>query len=156
MKLHRYFIVIGFAFSCAPLRYNYYFDFQQTAPSKIPVSESNRIIPAPRQDALGVSTVRVADLSTTNASRKTIASIKSLYDRNQLAPIRTTKGQKKEAVNYAVAESSGRMDTDVRRSIIFGASGLVALFIGGQLFWVLGSLCLVIALIFGIKWVLRH
>lgn len=47
------------------------------------------------------------------------------------------------------------MDADLQRSIIFGASGIVALVIGGQVFWVLGSLSLLIGLIFGIKWLLR-
>lgn len=43
----------------------------------------------------------------------------------------------------------------LRRSAIFTAAGLVALIIGGNLFWVVGSLCLMIGLIFAIKWLLR-
>lgn len=46
-------------------------------------------------------------------------------------------------------------DRDLRRAAIFGAGGLVALVIGGNLFWVVGSLSLLIGLIFAIKWLLR-
>ncbi len=46
-------------------------------------------------------------------------------------------------------------DPDLRRAAIFGAGGLVALVIGGNLFWVVGSLSLLIGLIFAIKWLLR-
>lgn len=46
-------------------------------------------------------------------------------------------------------------DPDLRRAAIFGVAGLVALIIGGNLFWVVGSLSLLIGLIFSIKWLLR-
>lgn len=46
-------------------------------------------------------------------------------------------------------------DPDLRRAAIFGVAGLVALVIGGNLFWVVGSLSLLIGLIFAIKWLLR-
>lgn len=46
-------------------------------------------------------------------------------------------------------------NTDAKRSVIFLAGGLVALLIGGQVFYVAGSLSLLIGFIFGIKWLLR-
>jgi hypothetical protein len=48
-----------------------------------------------------------------------------------------------------------REDPELRRSAIFTAAGVVALIIGGNVFWVVGSLCLMIGLIFAIKWLLR-
>ena len=49
----------------------------------------------------------------------------------------------------------GHMDNDLKRSIIFVTAGLFALFIGGTVFWVLGSLSVAIGIIFGIKWAVR-
>lgn len=46
-------------------------------------------------------------------------------------------------------------NADAKRSVIFLAGGLIALLIGGQVFYVAGSLSLLIGFIFGIKWLLR-
>ena len=46
-------------------------------------------------------------------------------------------------------------NADAKRSVIFLVGGLIALLIGGQVFYVAGSLSLLIGFIFGIKWLLR-
>jgi hypothetical protein len=66
---------------------------------------------------------------------------------------------KDERVKTEIAQSPAAMsikeEPGLRRSIIFTAGGLVGLLIGGSVFWVVGSLSLMIGLIFFIKWLLR-
>ena len=50
----------------------------------------------------------------------------------------------------------GSMDKDLKRAILFGAVGLVALIIGGNAFQVIGGLSLLIGLVFLIKWLVRQ
>jgi len=79
------------------------------------------------------------------------------------APVGKSKVQKKlpastPAVQRNVPDEpavSNDMPADLKRSVIFLAAGAIALIIGGQVFWVAGSLSLLIGLIFGIKWLLR-
>lgn len=54
-----------------------------------------------------------------------------------------------------VEKDSNWLKPDLMRAAIFGAAGVVLLFIGSDTFVVLGTLSLMVGLIFAIKWLLR-
>lgn len=55
-----------------------------------------------------------------------------------------------------IAEASKAMDQDLKMAAIFGAVGLVALIIGGDVFWVIGGIALLIGVVFFVLWLSRQ
>lgn len=52
--------------------------------------------------------------------------------------------------------TAGGMDHDLKLAAIFGAVGIVALIIGGDVFWIIGGIALLIGVIFFVKWLVRQ
>jgi uncharacterized membrane protein len=52
--------------------------------------------------------------------------------------------------------ASGGMDHDLKLALIFGAIGIVSLIIGGNVFWIVGGILLIIGVIFLVKWLIRQ
>lgn len=85
-----------------------------------------------------------------------------------------TKGEKRELKKEAVksiksyvkavkagdhdkaSEMAKAMDKDLKFAAIFGAVGIVAAIIGGDVFWVISAVAWIIAVIFFIKWLVRQ
>jgi hypothetical protein len=55
-----------------------------------------------------------------------------------------------------VAEAAQRMDHDLKLAAIFGAVGIVSLLIGGDVFWVIGGIALIIGVVFFVMWLTRQ
>jgi hypothetical protein len=53
------------------------------------------------------------------------------------------------------AQASG-MDHDLKLAVIFGAIGIVGLAIGGDVFYIIGGIALLIGVVFFVKWVIRQ
>jgi hypothetical protein len=53
-------------------------------------------------------------------------------------------------------EATQAIDKDLKLAAIFGAVGLVALIIGGQVFWIIGGIALIIGVVFFVKWLIRQ
>jgi hypothetical protein len=62
--------------------------------------------------------------------------------------------EKKDGVNSV--EATQAIDQDLKLAAIFGAVGLVALIIGGQVFWIVGGIALIIGVVFFVKWLIRQ
>lgn len=60
--------------------------------------------------------------------------------------------------NAAVAPhmAPGGLDHDLKLAAVFGAVGLVGLLIGGNVFWIIGSIALIIGVVFFVKWLMRQ
>lgn len=138
---------ILFLCSCSSPRYTYFFNQPPATASEIkPVAVTETITPPPPGQFSASSSPTVSPAARTPAViAKPVDSPKE----------KGTTITERKANNVKSVKAKGGMDADLQRSIIFGASGIVALVIGGQVFWVLGSLSLLIGLIFGIKWLLR-
>lgn len=65
------------------------------------------------------------------------------------------KNQKKVASATAVAGQGG-MDHDLKLAAIFGAVGVVGLLIGGNFFYVIGAIALIVGTVFFVKWLMRQ
>jgi F0F1-type ATP synthase assembly protein I len=60
---------------------------------------------------------------------------------------------KKENLKSA---SSNQMDEDLKLAVIFGAVGIVGLIIGGDVFYIIGGIAMLIGVVFFVKWVIRQ
>jgi hypothetical protein len=65
------------------------------------------------------------------------------------------KDQKKSLAPNSVQSTQG-MDNDLKLAAIFGAVGIVALIIGGDVFWIIGGIALIIGVVFFVKWLVRQ
>jgi hypothetical protein len=62
----------------------------------------------------------------------------------------------KSVKDAKVVNVSGGWDHDLKLAAIFGAVGLVALLIGGNVFGVIGAISLIIGVVFFVKWLIRQ
>jgi hypothetical protein len=63
---------------------------------------------------------------------------------------------KKMNDNPTAVEETKAIDRDLKLAAIFGAVGIVALIIGGQVFWIIGGIALIIGVVFFVKWLIRQ
>lgn len=61
----------------------------------------------------------------------------------------------KKEMSVTAVQRTG-FDHDLKLAAIFGAIGVVALFISGNAFYVIGAIALIIGLVFFIKWLVRQ
>lgn len=145
--------------SCSTPRYAYYFDRHQytTGKSVVTVPMNEFLLP-PNQAVLTVSAVAEVEVMPMNVTPKPESReieedlpVTERKERKVLLPQNRAKTQM--SIPQAPAST---LDRDLKLSIIFGASGIVGLIIGGSVFWVLGSISLLIGVILLIKWVVRQ
>lgn len=63
---------------------------------------------------------------------------------------------KEQKKNLSIEATQAGMDNDLKLAAIFGAVGLVAMFIGGDVFWIIGGIALIIGVVFFVKWLVRQ
>lgn len=68
--------------------------------------------------------------------------------------VKDQKMNKKMGVESAAASKG--MDNDLKLAAIFGAVGFVAMLIGGNVFWIIGGIALIIGVVFFVKWLVRQ
>lgn len=62
----------------------------------------------------------------------------------------------KDGDKVAAAELKQAMDNDLKFAAIFGAVGITALIIGGDVFYIIGGIALIIGVVFFVKWMIRQ
>ena len=145
-------IFLGFV-SCSPVRYHYFFDRPGKAVTKTTLSDLPANTSLDESVVLSETSLEASTAVSITNSPGIISSIRQTHKPNGAANL--TPKQKVQTPMPPKSEK-GHMDNDLKRSIIFVTAGLFALFIGGTVFWVLGSLSVAIGIIFGIKWVVRQ
>lgn len=63
---------------------------------------------------------------------------------------------KKAGDDVKAAEAAAAMDHDLKLAAIFGAVGIVALIIGGDVFWIIGGIALIIGVVFFVMWLSKQ
>lgn len=77
--------------------------------------------------------------------------------RNHLrSEIKTYVKEKKENLAPKTVQATNAMDNDLKLATIFGAVGIVALIIGGDVFWIIGGIAMIIGVVFLVKWLVRQ
>jgi hypothetical protein len=64
------------------------------------------------------------------------------------------KSKKNESVESV--SSAKAMEHDLKLAAIFGAVGIVGLIIGGDIFYIIGAIALLIGVVFFVKWLVRQ
>lgn len=93
---------------------------------------------------------------STNSSpvRKTYAQMTKSERKEFRADVKKYIKEKKESIK--AAKKTNAMDNDLKLAAIFGAVGLVALIISGDVFYILGGIAMIIGVVFFVKWLVRQ
>jgi hypothetical protein len=128
---------------------------------KVPAAPAESIRPAIQPEELTASTevvpvvsevtppaeVRKTYLQMTKAERKELR-------QNLKAAIKASIKAKKMAPESV--QGTNAMDNDLKLAAIFGSVGIVALIIGGDVFWIIGGIAMIIGVVFFVKWLVRQ
>ncbi|MBY0435811.1 MAG: lipoprotein [Cyclobacteriaceae bacterium] len=151
--------------SCSAPKYSYNFDHHNYYAGKkskaAEVAESPLAVdPATLTASVEAQLVVLAEASAVSAAPKTFAQL-SKTERKQVR-----KEIKKEIKKYVAAKKENRpttvqaskagMDNDLKLAAIFGAVGIVGLIIGGNVFWIIGGIAMLIGVVFFVKWLIRQ
>jgi hypothetical protein len=164
---------VAFMASCSSPKYTYNFDHYNYNAGKKKVSSvvneavANDGPQAIQPELLMASTTNEIPsveiiLLTTEAKaapvKKTYAQM-TKTERKELrtylkAEVKSSIKAKKESINSAT--SAKGMDGDLKLATIFGAVGIAGLIIGGDVFYIIGGLALLIGVVFFVKWVISQ
>jgi PBP1b-binding outer membrane lipoprotein LpoB len=70
--------------------------------------------------------------------------------------IKTYVKEQKKNLSVESTKATAGMDNDLKLAAIFGAVGIVAMFIGGDVFWIIGGIALIVGVVFFVKWLVRQ
>ncbi|MBL7871961.1 MAG: hypothetical protein JNM78_10145 [Cyclobacteriaceae bacterium] len=125
-------------------------------PQHAPVHTTEIILASTSSTPLGISNAARLEpegtktyIQMTKTERKALRS----HVRNE---IRTYAKQQKSLRVESDQSIKGGMDNDLKLAAIFGAVGIVALIISGQVFYILGGIALLIGVVFFVKWLIRQ
>lgn len=165
--------------SCSAPKQAYYFDhydyyagkkkslgtqeqIAQGEPSEIVMSEAQTPL-AVEESTLVASVSEEAVALAPNAPTEKAKSYKEMtkaekkeFRKDAQKLIKTYIKAKKEGDKVAAAEAAKAMDKDLRFAAIFGAVGIVSMLIGGDVFYVIGAIALIIGVVFFVMWLTRQ
>jgi hypothetical protein len=159
-------------FSCSTPKYTYYFDHQDYNAGKkqlvkdlaendgaikeeIPIQLDPETLVASTEKSAGIFTE--ANTNEPNKSYKEMSKAeKKEFRKEAKTLVKTYIKAKKSGDEIKAAEAAAAMDHDLKLAAIFGAVGIVALIIGGDVFWVIGGIALIIGVVFFVLWLSRQ
>ena len=160
----------AFMASCSSPKYTYNFDHYNYNAGKKKTSSINEValIEGPQAiqpEMLTASASTAASTGEVSATEVKSAPIKKTYaqmnrtERKELrtylkADVKNSIKAKKESIKSAT--STKGMDGDLKLASIFGAVGIVGLIIGGDVFYIIGGIALLVGVVFFVKWVIRQ
>jgi hypothetical protein len=158
--------------SCSGPKYAYYFDHQNYNAGKKQTQPQGQVSVQPEASPLAVDPqALVASTSEnpvvlTEVSAEPVAVKKVTYMQMTKAEKKAFRKElgkqiksyvaEKKKMNSVEAAKAGSMDHDLKLAAIFGAVGIVGLIIGGDVFWIIGGIALLIGIVFFVKWIIRQ
>lgn len=102
--------------------------------------------------------------TATPAIENKAVSTKKTYGQMTKAERKEVRSSVKEIKKVIEAEKEGikesastkGMDHDLKLAAIFGAVGIIALIISGQVFYIIGGIAMLIGVVFFVKWIIRQ
>ena len=147
-------VVVALA-SCSAPKYTYYFDHQKEGKLSVPtidpqmLSAATESEPAKFPVAKSEVPVKKTYLQMNKMERKAL--------RHHLKKeVKTYIAAKKKLGSIESSKATQGMDNDLKLAIIFGAIGVVALIISGDVFYIIGGIALLIGVVFFVKWIIRQ
>ncbi|MBK5279312.1 MAG: hypothetical protein JJE09_10675 [Bacteroidia bacterium] len=167
-----YLAAVALIASCSAPKYTYNFDHynynagkKQSQPLKDILADERpqeiqpeMLIASATNDML-IETIALPIAETqATAYKKTYAEMNKV-ERNVLRSylkedVKSKIQSKKEGIKST--SSTKGMDGDLKLAAIFGAVGLVALIISGEVFYIIGGIALLIGVVFFVKWLIRQ
>lgn len=161
---------VAFMASCSAPKYSYNFDHYNYNAGKKKSVKANEFSTTDGPQAIqpemltaSASTAEVVELVP--VAEVKVATVKKTY-------AQMTKTERKELRTYLKAETKNSikakkanvespsatkgMDSDLKLAAVFGAVGIVALIISGQVFYIIGGIALLIGVVFFVKWLIRQ
>lgn len=93
--------------------------------------------------------IRKTYIQMTKAERKALRT-------DLRSEIKTYVKEHKKNLTVESTKATAGMDNDLKLAAIFGAVGIVAMFIGGDVFWIIGGIALIVGVVFFVKWLVRQ
>lgn len=163
---------VAFMASCSSPKYTYNFDHynynagkKKTTPiNEVAATDGPQAIHPELLTASVNNEVRSIELSLPASEAKT-SPVKKTYaqmSKTERKELRTNlKAEVKNSIKAEKASiesvsSTQGMDTDLKLAAIFGAVGIVALIISGNVFYIIGGIALLIGVVFFVKWLIRQ
>jgi len=152
--------------ACSSPKYAYnfdYYDYNSGKKAKKAEISASQELPAVNAQQLLASNddAMIVDATTAQGVVAPSVEVKKTYlqmtknERKEFKKdIKNYIKEKKESIK--AAKSTNAMDNDLKLAAIFGAVGLVALIIGGDVFWIIGGIAMIIGVVFFVKWLVRQ
>ncbi len=115
---------------------------------------SNLILPP--SSVAAASETSVAEESPATSYKDMSRAERREFRKEAKALVKTYIKAKKAGDEVKAAEAAQAMDHDLKMAAIFGAVGIVALIIGGDVFWIIGGIALIIGVVFFVLWLSRQ
>jgi hypothetical protein len=167
-KLLYIFVVAIVASACSGPKYTASFNYfnkpsnnQTSTKSVAVVEEQTKVVAQPEQLLASTSSTSPVELKATKEEvRKTYIQM-TKTERKALrthlrSDIKSYVKEQKKNLSVESTNSTSAMDNDLKLAAIFGAVGVVAMFIGGDVFWIIGGIALIIGVVFFVKWLVRQ
>lgn len=119
-------------------------------------TDNSKITLPPSTAAVEPQDVAVAEESPARSYKEMSRSERKEFRKEAKALIKTYIKAKKEGDEVKAAQAAQAMDHDLKMAAIFGAVGIVALIIGGDVFWIIGGIALIIGVVFFVLWLSRQ
>lgn len=160
-----YLLAVVVLASCSAPRYSYNFDhYNYNAGKKKKVSTEN---------LHGLAEVQPEQLTASIESTPVLVAEEVTAPKTEVRKtyVQMTKAERKALRNHLKAEFKNHlaekkiikeahatqgMDRDLKLAAIFGAVGIVGLAIGGDIFYIIGGIALIIGVVFFVKWLIRQ
>lgn len=167
MKKIFYLFVLGLMASCSSPKYaanfNYYksnsgyaggYGELKTKETTIAPINSTELIAS-----VDEKTIILDAAPATNEERKTYVqmnkterkALRQYLKKEMKTMVKAKKGESVESVS-----STKALEHDLKLAAIFGAVGVVGLIIGGDVFYIIGAIALLIGVVFFVKWLVRQ
>lgn len=116
-------------------------------------ADDSKIILPPSTESQNAT---VAEESPARSYKEMSRAERKEFRKEAKALIKTYIKAKKEGDEVKAAQAAQAMDHDLKMAAIFGAVGIVALIIGGDVFWIIGGIALIIGVVFFVLWLSRQ
>jgi len=153
--------------ACSAPKYSYNFSQYNynAGKKKAAISNESVVMQGPAEikaeELTASAEITVAPVATVASETKSIE-VRKTYAQMTKSERKEVRKQLKAAVKDYVKEKKDNvkatkgMDKDLKLAAIFGAVGIVALIIGGNVFWIVGGIALLIGVVFFVKWLIRQ
>jgi len=166
MKKIYYLILAGIVFaSCSSPKYTASFNSYEKYAAKPQAQPTAPVAVAPTQEVV-LASVSAAPVELSRETAPSTAVKKTYVQMNKVerkalrnhlrSEVRTYVKEHKKNHSIESAKANKGMDNDLKLAAIFGAVGLVAWIISGNVFYIIGLIALIIGVVFFVKWLVRQ